>query len=61
MHGIQETKFSNEAQKPHSCEIIIGDANQELLKFPEKHFQCCVTSPPYWGLRDYGIQGSSDE
>ena len=57
MPEIQEAKFSNEAQKPHSCEIIIGDAKQELLNFPEKHFQCCVTSPPYWGLRDYGIQG----
>lgn len=25
-----------------------------LLKLPEKSVQCCVTSPPYYGLRDYG-------
>ncbi|MFY3094002.1 DNA-methyltransferase [Achromobacter xylosoxidans] len=24
---------------------------------PERHFDCVVTSPPYWGLRDYGIDG----
>jgi len=35
--------------------IICGDAKEELKKFPDNHFQCCITSPPYWGLRDYGI------
>lgn len=33
--------------------IIIGN-NKEILKLlPEKSIQCVVTSPPYWGLRDY--------
>lgn len=37
-----------------SC-IILGDA-LSLLKFiPDKTVQCTVCSPPYWGLRDYGI------
>lgn len=40
-----------------TCELIIGDALTELDKFPDNSFQCCVTSPPYWGLRDYGIEG----
>jgi site-specific DNA-methyltransferase (cytosine-N4-specific) len=40
-----------------SCSIIVGNALEELSKFPENFFQCCVTSPPYWGLRDYGIDG----
>lgn len=40
-----------------TCEIIVGDALAELAKFPDGSFQCCVTSPPYWGLRDYGIEG----
>ena len=22
---------------------------------PDQHIQCCITSPPYWGLRDYGV------
>jgi predicted methyltransferase len=34
--------------------IIIGDALENLKKFPDELFQCCITSPPYWGLRDYG-------
>jgi site-specific DNA-methyltransferase (cytosine-N4-specific) len=38
-------------------EIILGDSRQELSKLPDETFQCCVTSPPYWGVRDYGIIG----
>jgi DNA modification methylase len=36
------------------CKIICGDALTELRKLPDESVQCCVTSPPYWGLRDYG-------
>ena len=36
-------------------QIITGDCREELRRFPDNHFQCCVTSPPYWGLRDYGV------
>lgn len=32
---------------------IIGDCRQTLGTLPESFFQCCVTSPPYWLLRDY--------
>ncbi|MBI5190267.1 MAG: site-specific DNA-methyltransferase [Nitrospirae bacterium] len=35
--------------------IIVGDALDVLRRLPEESIQCCVTSPPYWGLRDYGI------
>jgi len=34
-------------------EIIQGDALEELPKLPAGSVQCCVTSPPYWGLRKY--------
>ena len=34
--------------------IICGDALTELRKLPDESIHCCVTSPPYWGLRDYG-------
>jgi site-specific DNA-methyltransferase (cytosine-N4-specific) len=37
--------------------IIIGDAYHTLSLFEAGTFRCCVTSPPYWGLRDYGIPG----
>src|SRR5690606_28063502 len=39
------------------CEIVVGDARRILHEMPEGHFDCVVTSPPYWGLRDYGIDG----
>jgi hypothetical protein len=35
--------------------VIVGDAWHSLRQFPDRTFRCCVTSPPYWGLRDYGI------
>ena len=34
--------------------VIIGDCREILPLLPEAMFQCCVTSPPYWLLRDYG-------
>ena len=37
--------------------IIIGDALTELAKLPDESVHCCVTSPPYFGLRDYGVAG----
>lgn len=37
--------------------IIIGDALAELRKLPGDSVDQCVTSPPYWGLRDYDVAG----
>lgn len=37
--------------------IIHGDALKVLKTLPDKIVDCCVTSPPYYGLRDYGIDG----
>jgi DNA modification methylase len=34
--------------------ILVGDVLNRLSELPEKSVQCVVTSPPYWGLRDYG-------
>lgn len=33
--------------------IMIGDCLQVLQRLPDRSVHCCVTSPPYWGLRDY--------
>lgn len=38
-------------------QIICGSAIEELKKLSSNSIQCCITSPPYWGLRDYKIQG----
>lgn len=35
--------------------IILGDAFSVLKTLPSESVQCVVTSPPYWGLRDYNI------
>jgi DNA modification methylase len=40
-----------------SVTILEGDARDVLATLPAKSVQCCVTSPPYFGLRDYGHDG----
>ena len=37
-----------------TVKIIVGDVRNTLAKLPDQSVHCCVTSPPYWGLRDYG-------
>ena len=37
-----------------SFELLQGDCTKVLATLPAASIQCCVTSPPYWGLRDYG-------
>lgn len=37
--------------------LYIGDALTILKQLPSRSVHCCVTSPPYWGLRDYGVPG----
>jgi site-specific DNA-methyltransferase (adenine-specific) len=34
--------------------ILQGNCLERLRELPDESVQCCVTSPPYWGLRDYG-------
>jgi site-specific DNA-methyltransferase (cytosine-N4-specific) len=44
--------------------IILGDCKETLKQIGEKTVQCVVTSPPYYGLRDYGTaewQGGNAE
>ena len=37
--------------------LINADVNDGLKQIEEKSVHCIVTSPPYWGLRDYGVVG----
>jgi DNA modification methylase len=37
--------------------ILRGDALSRLRRLPSESVDCIVTSPPYWGLRDYGVPG----
>jgi DNA modification methylase len=34
-----------------------GDSLEVLREMPDQSVDCCVTSPPYFGLRDYGVEG----
>lgn len=38
-------------------QLIVGDVRDALELLPSASVQCCVTSPPYFGLRDYGNAG----
>ena len=40
--------------KPH-WDIRQGDVLDRLRDMPDESVHCCITSPPYWGLRDYGL------
>ena len=37
--------------------IIRGDCIESMRTLPDASVHCCITSPPYWGLRDYGHAG----
>jgi DNA modification methylase len=41
----------------NKAEILVGDALKGLQQLPDGGVRTCVTSPPYWGLRDYGNDG----
>lgn len=38
-------------------QILQGDVIARLRDLPDESVHCVVTSPPYWGLRDYGVEG----
>ena len=41
-----------------TCDRILqGDVLQQLQTIPDAVVHTCITSPPYWGLRDYGVRG----
>ena len=40
-----------------SPKILVGDCLEQMAHIESQSVQTCVTSPPYWGLRDYGHDG----
>lgn len=40
-----------------NIEILQGDVLTVLRTLPSESVHCCINSPPYWGLRDYGVAG----
>lgn len=45
-------EFENERYR-----LLLGDCLQSMRSLPDQAVNCCVTSPPYFGLRDYGVDG----
>ena len=37
----------------NTVRILVGDVLERIHDLPDQSVQCCVTSPPYWGLRTY--------
>ena len=52
--GIHCAQSAGGGGKKKVNEIIHADVLEGLSQLPDNSVQCCVTSPPYWGLRDYG-------
>ena len=46
--------LSSEGTRPL---LIQGDALEVLKAFPDESIDCCMTSPPYWGQRQYVVTG----
>jgi len=40
-----------------TVQTIQGDCSDVLKTLPDESVHCCITSPPYWGLRDYQVDG----
>jgi len=38
-------------------QYLVGDVIEKLKELPAESVQCAITSPPYWGLRNYGVAG----
>ena len=53
--SVQQPTTDNQ---PPTGRILVGDVLEKLERIPDGSVQCIVTSPPYWGLRVYGIPPS---
>ena len=50
-------KIKTKTKKTKDYQLILGDVRTSLQNIEAKSIQTCITSPPYWGLRDYGNNG----
>jgi site-specific DNA-methyltransferase (cytosine-N4-specific) len=56
--GSFKSEVANTLKRKDSDSLlVIGDTRRALSQIPDGVFQCCVTSPPYWSLRNYHIDG----
>lgn len=50
-----KSRITSEDMSLDTNRIIQGDSLDILRTLPDESIDCCVTSPPYYGLRDYGV------
>ena len=55
--GTLGAQFSDAQWRSEECALYVGDAKETLEKLPDACVSCVVTSPPYFWLRDYGVDG----
>src|ERR1700724_491577 len=53
--GQNETTWTSDKT---ACDLRHGNALELLPRLLKDSIHCCVTSPPYWGLRDYKVTPS---
>lgn len=55
---MRRVVFQHRKEAPvNTATILQGDARERLAAIDNGSVQACITSPPYWGLRDYGHDG----
>ena len=53
----EHDKWTGKSVRGHSWAIYCGSAHSVLREMPNESIHCVVTSPPYFWLRDYGVDG----
>ena len=55
LNGQAERKGFKEPTTDNPLVVMEGDTRDIIRSLPDNTFQCTITSPPYWGVRDYGV------
>jgi len=55
LNSLPESTSFKEPTKYDPVLIMQGDTRDIIRRLPDNTFQCAITSPPYWGVRDYGV------
>ena len=54
--SVGENRWQGNSVKDVTWQVLNGDSRNVLSQFPDSNFDCVVTSPPYYSLRDYGVE-----
>ncbi|RMP41764.1 DNA methylase N-4/N-6, partial [Pseudomonas amygdali pv. lachrymans] len=54
---LNDSRHPSESIMSQLHQILLGDCIDVMRTLPDESVHTCVTSPPYYGLRDYGVEG----